>query len=1052
MRWSIPERFIQKGRAYVDEGRVMSLSYDRQLEEWYAEVIGKKCYQVVLDGTVKEKDRCNCAEWESRGYCKHTVAVELYLRDQGYNRVMSQNHSLQSLKQSPNISEKLMTDLKYQLDKTSQEIRPMKIAVLLESKGDGLDSPDNQTLMVSLRVGYREGRLYIVRNLSSFLLKYHQGDYYETKQDKYDIDRRAFDEASQTILSDLSGLDKHQEKLLNRSRGYSVPAKNLLLPKFLLKKWLTSHEGTRNLIESRIEGSLGGESQWEQLHPYRTFISEEPNGSLTLEILSNFDAFFPEEGYFTRNGKFSELTPRQLSVFFQFQHMLKKVEASKLVFTLEQRSAFFEIVYPQLKQVSDIKFDEEVALEWVEEPLVSNLFLQVKGKQLVAAICFNYGEHSFDYPMVYSTTDQVVVQRETLQEKHLVQQLENYGFSVKHESLQRPVPKREALYDFFMSELSLYRELFDEVTISDELDSLFLEGMKYQPDITIDVDSSWLDIKFDISGISEQEVDGVLTSLLKGKKFHTLANGQMITLENEPYQRLADYLKKLANRPEVKLGHLQLPAYQSIVLAQQLATTNHVKLQPAFEQMVHDLREFETSELPVPANFNGQLRPYQLTGYRWLSMLQKYGFGGILADDMGLGKTVQTIAYCLQVKETTPNPILIIAPASLVYNWKKEFERFAPTLNVAIVTGDVASRKEMLAQWSIFDVLLTSYGTYRQDEKQYHEHLCHTLFLDEAQTVKNTHTKTFQAIKRVKATQRFALSGTPIENRVDEIWALFYLLMPGLLPSFKQFQALSTEEIRQLIRPFILRRTKKEVLTELPDKVETTIYSELTPEQKVVYLAQLKEIQDQMSGMNTEQFRENRFSILSGITRLRQICCSPSLFMPDYQGESGKLKQLESLVESALANGRRMLIFSQFTSMLSIIEERLAHMGQEVFYLRGSTSGAKRQAMVDAFNEGQHSIFLISLKAGGTGLNLTGADTVILYDLWWNPAVEEQATGRAHRMGQKKEVEVWRLVAEGTIEEKIVSLQEQKKSLFTDILGSSASQLTEEDIRQLLLE
>ncbi|TLG80713.1 DEAD/DEAH box helicase [Vagococcus zengguangii] len=1052
MRWSIPERFIQRGRAYVDEGRVTKLSYDRQLEEWYAEVIGTKRYQVILDGTVKEQDCCNCPAWESRGYCKHTVAVELYLRDQGYNRVMSQNHSLQALEKSPNVSEKLISELNDQLTKVSQDVPPMQIEVLLESNGGMFDSPDNQTLMVSLRAGYRDGKMYMVRNISLFLLKYYQADFYETKQATYYLGEHAFDRASQKVLADLCSLVRHQEKLLDNHRGYSVPAKSLLLPKFMLKQWLRAEDDVRDLIECRVAGALGISSQWGQINPYATVISEDENETLTVEMLPTFDAFFPEEGYFCRGGLFSELNPQQLRIFTEFQHTLKKVPAFKLVFTNEQRQAFFDVIYPQLKQISDTHFDDQLALEWVDEPLKSVLTLQISGKQLVADVRFNYADYVFNYPENGTGDYQVIVQRDSLQEKRLVQQLENYGFKVKRDSLQRVFPKKEALYEFFTSELPVYRDHFDEVLVADDLQELFLEGMKYQPDITIDVESSWLDIKFDISGISEQEVDGILTSLLKGKNFHTLANGQMITLENEPYQRLADHLKKLASRPDFKLGHLQLPKYQSIVLAQQLADTNNVTLQPAFEQMIHDLREFETSELAVPSQFNGELRPYQLTGYRWMAMLQDYGFGGILADDMGLGKTIQTISYCLHIKETPSEPILIIAPASLVYNWKKEFERFAPSMKVAVINGDVASRQALLEQWSDFDVLLTSYGTYRQDEDKYRTHQCHTLFLDEAQMVKNTNTKTFQAIKRVKAQQRFALSGTPIENRVDEIWALFYLLMPGLLPSFKQFQSLSTEEIRHLIRPFILRRTKQEVLTELPDKVETTIYSELTPEQKVVYLAQLKEIQEQMSGMNTEQFRENRFSILSGITRLRQICCSPALFMPDYHGESGKLKQLEALVESALASGRRMLIFSQFTSMLSIIEARLAKMGQEVFYLRGSTSSAKRQEMVDAFNDGQHSIFLISLKAGGTGLNLTGADTVILYDLWWNPAVEEQATGRAHRMGQEKEVEVWRLVAEGTIEEKIVSLQAQKKSLFTDILGSSATQLTEEDIRQLLLE
>ncbi|MGX6962166.1 DEAD/DEAH box helicase [Vagococcus xieshaowenii] len=1054
MRWSIPERFVQKGRAYVDEGRVTTLSYDRQLEEWYAEVIGTKRYQVVLDGTVKEQDRCTCPAWESRGYCKHTVAVELYLRDLGYQRVMANNHSLQGLQQSPNISEKLVTTLTNTLTKHANELSPLAIKVVLESDKGPFDDASIGSLTVSLKIGYQGGKLYIVRDITNFLLKYEQTGVYETKQANYYLSSEAFDSDAIAFIESLLVLMKHQRKLLAYDRGMTLPSKSLLVPKFLIKKWLDDALFDASLIENKMTGTLSPHPlRWEDDLPYQGFISEDNQGVISVKLEPNYDVFFTEENFFYHEGAFSELAYKQLELFRIIQTTLKKVSDNTLVFIQAQRQPFFEVIYPQLKMISQLTFSDSFEIEWVEEELSSALYLTQTDQLLEAQAVFSYGEYSFYYPERSNDYD-VIIQRDIPTETRLARQLEASGFITSSGVLQKQFPEKETLYEFFTKELPSYRELFDQVELEDSIEELFLEGMKYQPAMTIDIERSWLDVKFDISGISEQEVDGVLTSLVKGEKFHTLANGQMMSLENDSYQRLAEQLKKMASRPSFNFGHLQLPKYQSIVLSQQLLETDNVTLEPAFEQMVQDLREFDQRPIAVPSTFVGELRPYQLTGYRWLTMLQDYGFGGILADDMGLGKTIQTISYCLHVKEkeAEAEPILIIAPASLVYNWKKEFERFAPSLTIAIISGDALSRQEKLEKWEQFDIVLTSYGTYRQDEELYRKRRCHTLFLDEAQMVKNTNTKTFQAIKRANASHRFALSGTPIENKVDEIWAIFYLLMPGLLPSFKKFQSLNTEDIRQLIRPFILRRTKQEVLTELPDKVENTIYSELTPEQKVVYLAQLKEIQEQMNGMNTEQFRENRFSILSGITRLRQICCSPELFMPDYQGESGKLKQLEALVTSALASGRRMLIFSQFTSMLSIIEERMAQMGQEVFYLRGSTPSAKRQEMVDAFNAGEHNIFLISLKAGGTGLNLTGADTVILYDLWWNPAVEEQATGRAHRMGQKKEVEVWRLVAEGTIEEKIVSLQAQKKSLFTDILGSSSSQLTEQDIRALLLE
>ncbi len=279
------------------------------------------------------------------------------------------------------------------------------------------------------------------------------------------------------------------------------------------------------------------------------------------------------------------------------------------------------------------------------------------------------------------------------------------------------------------------------------------------------------------------------------------------------------------------------------------------------------------------------------------------------------------------------------------------------------------------------------------------------------------------------------------------------MIMPGFFPNKQKFKELSTQEIAKMIKPFILRRDKKSVLHDLPQKLETNYYSVLTEEQKKIYLAYLRQMREEIAQMDSTSFRKNRISILAGLTRLRQICCDPRLFVEDYEGSSGKLEQVKDLLLAAKENGRRVLLFSQFTSMLSIIEEELAQEGFESFYLRGSTPPQDRLTMVDAFNSGEKDVFLISLKAGGTGLNLTGADTVILYDLWWNPAVEEQAAGRAHRIGQKNVVEVWRMIAEGTIEERMDALQQEKRELFQKVIQGNETQLqqmTEEDIRLIL--
>lgn len=566
----------------------------------------------------------------------------------------------------------------------------------------------------------------------------------------------------------------------------------------------------------------------------------------------------------------------------------------------------------------------------------------------------------------------------------------------------------------------------------------------------IEENGSWLDIKFDVSGIQESEINDVLRSLLQSAQFYTTENGQVLSLESEEFQEASAALKKLRLSLEAKDGAIQVPMNQGLLLQEQFA--DQASFSAGFQQMTEDLIHPENFEAQLPENLHAELRQYQEVGFRWLKMLSHYQFGGILADEMGLGKTVQTISYLLSEKQEKQKlNALIVAPASLTFNWQQEIKRFAPTISATVISGTKEEREGQMAQPA--DVRITSYASLRQDIDAYQALDLTCLILDEAQMVKNSATKTAQALRSLEVPQRFALSGTPIENNLEELWSLFQMIMPGFFPNKQKFKELSTQEIAKMIKPFILRRDKKSVLHDLPQKLETNYYSVLTEEQKKIYLAYLRQMREEIAQMDSTSFRKNRISILAGLTRLRQICCDPRLFVEDYEGSSGKLEQVKDLLLAAKENGRRVLLFSQFTSMLSIIEEELAQEGFESFYLRGSTPPQDRLTMVDAFNSGEKDVFLISLKAGGTGLNLTGADTVILYDLWWNPAVEEQAAGRAHRIGQKNVVEVWRMIAEGTIEERMDALQQEKRELFQKVIQGNETQLqqmTEEDIRLIL--
>ncbi|BFH68241.1 hypothetical protein J27TS7_30900 [Paenibacillus dendritiformis] len=441
-----------------------------------------------------------------------------------------------------------------------------------------------------------------------------------------------------------------------------------------------------------------------------------------------------------------------------------------------------------------------------------------------------------------------------------------------------------------------------------------------------------------------------------------------------------------------------------------------------------------------------------------MKTLAHYRFGGILADEMGLGKTIQSIAFVLsalpEIREAGM-PALIVSPASLMYNWRNELNRFAPELRVAMADGTKEERSRLVRDASRSDVIITSYPLLRQDIGQMAGTMFHTLILDEAQAFKNYATLTAQAVKAIQARHRFALTGTPVENRLEELWSICDVIYPGLFPGRREFNELSREAVARRVRPFLLRRMKSDVLKELPEKIESLQASQLLPEQKKLYVAYLAELrQETVKHLSTGGFRKNRIKILAGLTRLRQICCHPALFVEGYDGSSAKFEQLLDMIAECRSTGRRMLVFSQFTEMLGLIARELGKQGVPHFYLDGQTPARERVELCARFNRGERDLFLLSLKAGGTGLNLTGADTIILYDLWWNPAVEQQAADRAHRIGQKNVVQVIRLVTQGTIEEKMHELQQKKMNLIQEVLEPTQeglSAITEEEIRELLM-
>ena len=610
-----------------------------------------------------------------------------------------------------------------------------------------------------------------------------------------------------------------------------------------------------------------------------------------------------------------------------------------------------------------------------------------------------------------------------------------------------------------------------EVRMTDRFKALKVRN-RSKFDIGLSVESNLLDISVTSSNLSPEELLDILYSYKKKKKFITLKNGDFFKLDdNESIAQLVEMMEALHVSPkEFVTGKMHIPAYRALYLDKMMEASQDIYAtrDSRFKSLIKEFKTIEDADFEVPKTLKSTLRKYQSVGYRWLRTLDTHSFGGILADDMGLGKTLQVITVLLAVKNENPGnsrPALIVTPASLVYNWREELAAFAPSLAVSLIAGTAKERAGMIAAWRDNDVLVTSYDLLKRDISEYEGKQFRFLVADEAQYVKNRTTAAAKSLKLVKADTRFALTGTPIENRLGELWSIFDYLMPGLLYSYDDFRTgfeapimkSENEEIREQLRkmvtPFILRRKKADVLKDLPDKLEEVRYAHMESKQQKLYDGQVVRMRKKLQSTSETDFRKGKIEILAELTHIRQICCDPSLMLEDYDGKSAKRELCLELIDSLIDGDHRALIFSQFTSMLEKLEEDLKKRGIEYYKITGATPKAKRMELVKAFNEGTVPLFLISLKAGGTGLNLTGADVVIHYDPWWNTAVQDQATDRAHRIGQTKIVNVYKLIVKGTIEEKIVEMQMSKQKLADDILsgeGVASAALSREDLLELL--
>ncbi|KGX86330.1 DEAD/DEAH box helicase [Pontibacillus litoralis] len=1055
----------KRGASYYEKAAVKKLEQVNHAQtpfiQFHAQVAGNRStpYHVHVQffkgsGSYLSSS-CSCPAFEDgMSECKHIVAVLMEIMEHyTSNRSVWKKQqtamkeripSLREIQEATSFVDHLIENATTEDDVMTQHKEPLQMQFELKGLSATFSTPT-----LSIKAG--TSRLYVVKDISTFIEAWENEDeVYFTNHYTYDPKQQIMAKEDAEVLTYLAPLVKS----LQFFRDYHHTRENnkeLTIPEHFM-------EGLLERLELCEDVRV---SQHSQSYPYcvkhhtfpETFALAKEGNYYAFMIKDNgfISKQIADTSYFLKDNILykvnhsirSTVIPiyRHLSQSLNHTQLLKQEHVEQLAGTL----------FPVLEAHDLLEIDPAIKNDLKREECKPIMELDKHDTGLRALLLFQYGDEVMNPFLETGRDSEQMIARNMQKERHVMRLIEQANFHWNGEVLSL-----QGSYNLGMFFYEILPELEKHATVvkSAEVVDMYHDLPPDMP-FSFDIDEShgWFDIRFPTEDISDEDIRALFQSLKSRNNYYQLHNGKIVDLEAEAWSNTRSLIEELQlDEESFEDGVIHLPKYRAL----QVDTSLGVQQSEAFGQLVEAIKHPETSHEQLPSSLQADLRDYQLRGFQWLRSLSRHGFGGVLADEMGLGKTLQGLSYILAGRQERPeaDPFLVVAPSSLIYNWEQEAAKFTPSLHVRVIAGAKEERREQLANLEGVDLIITSYPILRRDIDLYQPYFFQGVLLDEAQSFKNYTSLTYKAVRSIRAETAFALTGTPVENRAEELWTLFSVVMPGLLYDRKTFKQVPQSMIKKKISPFVLRRTKREVLTELPDKIQTTRYTELSKEQRQLYVGYLQEIQQQTkTQLETGGLQQNRMQILSNLTRLRQLCCHPSLFVENYQGESGKLEELRTFIQEAHENGQRLLIFSQFTSMLQLIADMVEKEGLSYYYLDGSTPSQERLAMSNQFNDGEKDLFLISLKAGGTGLNLVGADTVVLYDLWWNPAVEQQAADRAHRIGQKSTVQVVKMIAQGTIEEKIQALQEKKQDLFDTLIQSgegNLSALTEEDIREIL--
>lgn len=1010
--------------------KVFNFEVDSETKPTYYDV------SIVIENN-KEivKTICDCKEYRNFQSCKHIGAVFV-----NYYETLFKGSIINVHKITEDILNKFMPDEDTLIKKELQ----VELIINVTEKESYYYYYGRTYTDFNIKIMIGEDKLYTLGNhATAFKVAYEnqEGEVYFGKNFTYIPEKYYLSSNSKTIIE--SYLD-----VCEGSYNRNIFAKDF-------KTFLNKIKNTNFIINNyKIEGIKEG-------FPISSNLIKN-NESYELDFdLENIEVLIKNDyEYILYKGNLYHL--RKLEQELIDDLMENKLD--KLIISKEKVDAFTKGLLKIVRK--NLKIDASVTDITLPKEISTKLYFDLRSSYILVDALFKYDEKEVNY---FDKSNTIL--RDIDYETKVINDILKYGFEIDNNKIiLKDIEKEVEFLENGLENLATKYEIFTtekfkgiNIKKKTSVTSMFGIGQ-----------DNILSYTFSLGDINSNELVNIFEEIKNKKKYYRLKNGDILNLEDESLKELSDLKDDLElSDTEIIAGHGAILKYRAIYLDSLKNTKyNIIKTDNLFDNFIDKFYKFKDINLTLPKDELKILRDYQVTGVKWLYTLAKTGFGGILADEMGLGKTIQVIYYIKQMlKDNENNKFLIVVPTSLAYNWDHEFDSFGSNIKRKICVGNKDKRTKILRNLNDTNVIITTYGLLREDEELYNNLNFNTMVIDEAQNIKNNMAGITKVVKKVNAETKFALTGTPLENSILELWSIFDFIMPGYLASLTKFQSkykikdfdedseILIKGLSKQINPFILRRKKQDVVKELPDKLINDIYIELKDEQKKLYVAELERVKEEMEKIiETEGMNKARFLILQLLTKLRQICIDPSIVYDNYKDGSNKLEQLESIVNEYIKNNHKILIFSSFKTALNIVKEKLNKAKIKTYMIDGSVPAKDRIEMVDNFNNNDDvKVFLIMLKSGGTGLNLATADVVIHLDLWWNPQAENQATDRAHRIGQKNTVEVIHLITKGTIEEKILELQNKKRILSDKLIDGEIrdknilSELTKEDIKNLLL-